>query len=50
MLQRARAIHALEAAPLACGAFSRVIEKEDTALIFTVVQSVMLCLGEQMER
>ncbi len=50
MLHRARSIHAFEAAPLARGTFGRVIEEEDTALIFTLVQSVALCLGEQMER
>src|SRR5205085_7976290 len=50
MLQRACAIHALEAAPLARGTFGRVIEEEDAPLIFTLVQSVALCLGEQMER
>ena len=50
VLQRACAIHALEAAPLARGTFGRVIEEEDTPLIFTVVQSVALGLGEQMER
>ena len=50
MVQRAYMIHALEAAPLARGTFGRVIEEEDTPLIFTVVQSVVLCLGEQMER
>ena len=50
MLQRARAIHAPEAAPLARGTFGRVIKEEDTPLIFTVVQSVVLCLGEQMEQ
>src|SRR5689334_10785460 len=42
MLQRACAIHTLDAAPLARGTLGRVIEEEDTPLIFTVVQSVVL--------
>jgi hypothetical protein len=46
LLQRARAIHAREAAPLARSTFGCVIEEEDTALIFTVVQPVLLCLGQ----